>query len=1029
MGTSTELRVLGSLAVDVDGVARPLGGPKSQQLLSVLIAHLGYPVSSDRLVEALWPDHTPKSATATVQSHISRLRAMLRPGFKIVREQAGYRLVAEGGQLDATQFEALHDHSSTLDPIDRGPILREALDLWHGPAFSTCADLPEVRSEAIRLDELRLVATDRWAEAELANGDPVAMIGELEALVSRHPLRESYRRLLMAALYRCGRQADALRQATQFRELMREESGLEPSSTIRELEAQILGDDPRLRHPRSGGGSTATAATIGGLAGRGLLGATSFIGRDPDVDALAAVLADEPLVTVVGTGGVGKTRLAMRVAATVCERFADGVVVVELGSQRDPSGMAQVIARALDIQPYQFRTIESTIQDHLASVTALLLLDNCEHLLDAVAPLVDRLRSSCSDLRILTTSREPLGLPGEYVHVLAPLDVPAADADVADKHRSAAVQLFAARAASATPGFVLTDANVDVVADICRRLEGLPLGLELATARLRTMGLGTLAVRVNQRTEMPGQTQRGADARHRSLHGLVEWSYDLLTPVERAVFEQLAVFAGGFDLAAAEAVCSVDAPDVDSDDPAATPVLSHVASLADKSMIVFDPARSRYRILEPLREFGLARLAEHGQVAATEARHVDWFLGLARAGAVGLDGPDEATWSNDLDLEFDNFRAAHLAAVRRGDACRALSLVTALGEFAIRRVQYEIMTWAEISTELAGAERDPEYATAVGLAAYGRFVKGDTAAAVALARRAIGGAGAGDGNGGAGDGDGGAGDVTRSGLPERVLGNALFYLEQPEAAQTWMTRMSTSARLAGSPARIAHALYMRSVAETSVGEGIRGAILAGEAWESARQAGSPTAEAQANYALGLALENADPADALAHLELASALAAGAGNRWVEAFSLTEVHWLQARQGDHLNALRGFARVIDLWYRGGDWANQWLTLRRLLAIFIDLGALRPATVLHGAISAVGAAHAMPFEPTDAEHLVHNLGHLRAELEPSVFVEAVRSGASMTDREIVGFARQQISLLISGPPEIGDRDAVQPVASRP
>ena len=250
-------------------------------------------------------------------------------------------------------------------------------------------------------------------------------------------------------------------------------------------------------------------------------------------------------------------------------------------------------------------------------------------------------------------------------------------------------------------------------------------------------------------------------------------------------------------------------------------------------------------------------------------------------------------------------------------------------------MQYEITTWAEASLTLTDVTGDSNLPTAIGLAGYGRFVRGDMAGAVDLAERAV-----------AIDA---AVGVSTSGLPERVLGNASFYMERTDEALWWMGRMLESARRSENKGRVAHALYMGSVAATSAGDGIRGAILAGEAREAAADAGSPTALAQANYALGLALEGVDPADALAHLEQASTFAKRARNRWIEAFSLTEVHWLQAKSGDRLSALHGYAEVIDLWHRGGDWANQWLSLRRVLAILIDAGALETATVLHEALS--------------------------------------------------------------------------------
>lgn len=977
-----ELQVLGGLVLRVDGETRPLGGPKPQQLLSVLVAHRHHPVSSDRLIETLWGDRPPKSATATVQSRISRLRAVLPTEFSIALDPAGYRLETPDDAVDSVRFEALLARCQTLTAHESVPVLESALALWHGPAYGQYADLAEVYGEAVRLDELRLVATDEWAEARIATGDPAPMVGELEALVSLHPLRECYWRLLMLALYRTGRQGEALRRAREFREMLGKDLGLDVSPAVQELESKILLDDPTLR-PAGGPRKERRTNTV--LAPQ-LLGVTSFIGRDPDVASLSEAVRDQPVITVTGPGGVGKTRLAMRVASSVMDAFDDGVTVVELAPLRDPSGVAQVIAHALDIQQRQYRTIESTIEDHLASTNCLLVLDNCEHLIDALAPLVDRLRSSCPRLRILATSREPLGLAGEYVEVLDPLSLPTSDAVTAEEIRgSAAVELFVSRAGAATRGFSLTDDNATAVAEICRRLDGLPLAVELAAARLRSMGIGALTERLSRRTELLGQTQRGADGRQRSLHHLVEWSYDLLEPQERKVFEQLAVFAGGFDLSAAEAVCSVGV--------ASTPTLGTLASLVEKSMVVFvDPGPPRYRLLEPLREFGLDRLARAGILETVEDHHLSWFVDLAERGAIGLDGPDEPSWSIALDRNLENFRAAHLTALRRDDADNALRLVVALYELGFRRVLYEMESWADASAALPGAHGHPDRPTVLAVSAYGRFVRGDMEAAISLALEAI------DGT-----------ELSNSGLAERVLGNSYFYMEQVEEGMAWMDRMLDSARQAESKARIAHDLYMCSVAETSLGNGIRGAVLAGEAKTAAEVVQSPTAHAQADYALGLALEITDPNEALSHLERASVVAAAAGNRWIEAFALTEVHWLKAKRGEHLNALIGYADVVDTWYRGGDWANQWLSLRRVLGILIDLGALEAAAVLHGSLTAVGVAHALPFVPADAERLSENVAQLRSRLGPANFADAVRRGASMKDGEIVSFVKQQIAVL--------------------
>jgi predicted ATPase len=982
---SPELRVLGGLVLHAEGASLPFGGPKAQQLLSVLVAHRRHPVSSDRLVEALWGEQPPKSAAATVQSQVSRLRSALPVDFSIELDPGGYRLETPDDGIDALRFEASMARARTLATAESVPVLESALALWHGPAYGRCAELAEVHGEAVRLDELRLVATDAWAEARIDTGDPAPMVGELEALVDLHPLRECYWRLLMLALYRTGRQGEALRRADQFRKLLGQDLGLDVSPAVQELESMILTDDPSLR---PGGGPSTERRARAPLAPQ-LLGVTTFIGRDPDVAALSDALRDQPLMTVTGPGGVGKTRLAMRVAGRASSTFDDGVIVVEFAPLRDAAGAAQVIAHALDIQQRHYRTIESTIEDHLASTNHLLVLDNCEHVTDTIAPLVDRLRSSCPRLRILATSRAPLGLAGEYVEVLAPLSLPAPDATTAEEIRgSAAVELFVSRAGAATREFTLTDDNASVVAEICRHLDGLPLAVELAAARLRSMGIDVLAERLSQRTELLGQTQRGADGRQRTLHHLVEWSHDLLDPLEQEVFEQLAVFAGGFDLSAAEAVCSVEG--------AGTPTLGTLAGLVEKSMVVFvDPGPPRYRMLEPLREFGLDRLRERGTLEAVEDRHLGWFVQLAERGAVGLDSPDEPSWSIALDRDFENLRSAHLTALRRDDADSALRLVASLYEFAFRRVRYEVESWADASAALPGADDHPDRATALGVSAYGRFVRGDMEAAIGLAREAIGGD-----------------EMSDHGLAERVLGNSYFYMEHTDEGVAWMDRMMESARRADSKARIAHGLYMRSVADTSVGDGIRGAVRAGEAKAAAEVIQSPTAHAQADYALGLALESTDPDEALSHLERASVLAAEAGNRWIEAFALTEVHWLRANHGERLAALRGYADVVDTWYRGGDWANQWLSLRRVLGIFIDLGALEAAAVLHGSLAAVGASDALPFEPADAVRLSENVDQLRSSLGPAVFADAVRRGASMKDGEIVSYVKEQIAVLTSG-----------------
>jgi predicted ATPase len=547
------------------------------------------------------------------------------------------------------------------------------------------------------------------------------------------------------------------------------------------------------------------------------------------------------------------------------------------------------------------------------------------------------------------------------------------------------VQLFLDRAVAARPGFETTDENIPALAELCRRLDGLPLALELAAARLRSLGPEAIVERLDQRFRILDAGPHRGDQRHRTLGDLVGWSYELLTGPEQTVFQRLSKFAGGFDLRAAEAVCS------DEDD-----TLEVILALVDKSMIqVADPDEPRYQLLETLREFGHARLEAAGDADRLADAHLRWFLAMAEQAAIGLTGPDEAGWSRRIDRDFDNLRAAHAHAVRVGDADAALRIVASLREFAFRRIRYELTTWAAASIAIPTADAHPRYPVVLAVVAYGHFVRGDLEAAVTTAQDAV----------LAAERLG----VTTSGLAERALANALFYRGRPDDAIDLMAKMVASARDGGSPARLAHALYMRSVAETSVGRSVPGAAMAGEAQAVASSCSSPTAKAQAMYALGLALEGTDASQSLELLRSSADVAAAAGNRWIESFARTEVWWLEARMGDPLAGLAGSAAVIENWYRGGDWASQWLSLRHVFGILYQLDDHRAAAILHGALTAAGAAYALPFEPADAERLDALVSTLRTQLGPEPFAVAVREGAAMPDADLVAFVLRRIAAL--------------------
>lgn len=971
------VNVLGSLDVRRRGHPLPIEGVKRRELLAVLVAARGDTVSVDRLCESLWGADPPQSARASLQSHVSRLRGGLQPELDVVAGSGGYALDLSGAVVDAVRFEALIHEGREAASVEA---LEEAIGLWRGDAFAGFADLPWVRGEALRLEELRMGATERWIEARLGAGEEEGVIGELESLVAGHPLRERFWRQLMVALHRTGRQAEALRRAGDLRTMLRDDLGLDPSPAVQALEAQILADDPSLLAARAGTRRRSTSAPL-------TREPTSLIGRDADVAAVLDALLTRPLVTICGPGGVGKTRLALRAATTGKARYNAGVVVVELAPLRDPDATTQLVARALDVEQRQHRSLEATVEEFLQDKSLLLILDNCEHVLAAVAPVVDRLRQRCAGVTVLATSREPLGLPGEYVHLLSPLGVPVPGTETLREIADApAVQLFVDRARAARPDFRLDEPDALAVAEICRRLDGLPLAVELAAARVRTMGTRSLAGRLDQRFALLAGEGKIAEHRHRTLHHLVEWSYDLLRPAEQGAFAQLSVFAGSFGLEAAESVCLRAAE-------GSSEAVGLLVNLVDKSMVqMVDPDEPRYRLLETLRDFGQERLRSAGELDQLEARHRRWYVALAERAEEGLDGAEEGTWSNRVDRELDNFRAAHATAVRSGDVECATRLVVALREFSFRRIRYEITAWAESTAQMSGFDNEPLAPLVLAVIAYGQWVRGDLQAAIELAARS-------------------RERQERAGRPPdvlalRVLGNALFYCGRTDEALIAMEDMVMAARQSGSAPCIAHALYMRSVAQTSVGDPVSGAALAADAELAAVRCGSPTATAQAFYAKGLALRSVDPDEAERALHRAAELGQIAGNRWISAFALTEVHWLSAQRGQLVDGLRGFADVIESWYRGGDWANQWLSLRHVFGILIGLEAHEAAAVLHGALVAVGAAYALPFEPADAQRLSGEVEVLRELLAPEAFAAAVRAGAAMTDSQIVTYVQAEI-----------------------
>ena len=516
------LCVLGSISVNgPDQRPVALGGEKPRRLLAMLVLHRNTVVGVDRIMEAMWGDDVPDTAVATLHSYVSRLRRLLPAPVQVVSEAPGYRLAVGPGITDADRFEA--GLAVALDVLDRSPAaaldaLDDALAQWKGDAFAEFADEWWAQAEVTRLTELRLHARESRLAALLALGLDERAAGEAEAITADHPWRERPWRILVVALHRAGRQGEALRRAGEYRARLREEMGLDPSAEFVRLERDVATDATSVR-------TAAPAAAA--IADDG----PPLVGREHDEARVFALCGERRLVTLLGPGGIGKTRLGRRVA--VHSQRATGVraEVVELAPVRDGDGVAGAVATQLAVQTQQGRSVTESVLDLLGSNPLLLVLDNCEHVLDTIAGFVERLLRVCPQVRILATSREPLGLPAETVYKVPALPTVAAGDDL---RHAPAVALFLQRAMDANPDFVADDDTIAAVADVCRRLDGVPLAIELAAARTRSLSPAEIAERLDDRFGLLAGSSRVSDERHRSLKDLVDWSYDLLDRVDAA---------------------------------------------------------------------------------------------------------------------------------------------------------------------------------------------------------------------------------------------------------------------------------------------------------------------------------------------------------------------------------------------------------------------------------------------------------------------------------------------------------------
>ena len=714
-----KFRLLGRLEVDADGVDLTPVRPKQRALLALLLLRAGEVVAIDELVEGLWGPRPPDTAQKALHGHISALRKRLGAE-RIETRPPGYRLrLAADDELDAHRFEQVVAAAQTDGPSTRSRKLREVLALFRGEPLSDFRYEEFAAPEAVRLEELRLTVVEEQVEAELELGRHAEIVPQLERLVVEHPLRERMRAQLMLALYRTGRQADALQAFQEARTRLVDELGLDPGPELQRLEQQILNHDSELAAPRA-------------LSARANLPRqpTPLIGRERELEEVTDLLRrpDVRLVTLTGTGGTGKTRLAVQAAAALVDTFADGVVFVGLASLQDPDLVLPTAAQALGVGAMSGETLAEDLARALPNRELLLVLDNFEHLL-AAAPSVADMAATADGVKLLVTSRAPLRLSAEHVYPVSPLATPAGVEDVERLLQCESVALFETRAQAVRPDFAVTAANAGAVADVCRALDGLPLSIELAASRVGALPPAAMRRRLDHALELLVGGARDAPERQRTLRATIDWSYELLEQAEQRLFVRLAVFAGGCTIEAAQDVCGDDHEIVDG-----------LASLTDKGLVRLEGSdeEPRFTMLETIREYALERLEDSGEAPGRRRRHADYFFALAEEAEPNLIGPgSDAEWLDRLERDNANLRAALDWLEASDESEDGLRLAAALGRFW-RRKRHLGEGRRRLESALRGADR-PATARAKALdAAAGIAVMcGDIAAGGRWAREAL----------------------------------------------------------------------------------------------------------------------------------------------------------------------------------------------------------------------------------------------------------------------------------------------------
>jgi predicted ATPase/DNA-binding SARP family transcriptional activator len=874
-----DVRVLGPIEARSDDEVIVLGSRAQRTLLAALVLARGRSVATSELVDLLWNGDPPATSHNALKSHVSRLRRSLRTDV-VAAQPPGYALTVSPEQLDVHRFERGVPEADTVTEIDR------LLAMWRGPPYGDMAAHEHFAGEVARLEELHARGRLRRAELLSTAGRVEEAAAAYTELVGGDPLREAAWIGLVRALHAAGRQADAVAEARRYREHA-SAVGLEPSPRFLEAEHELF--------------TTAAPAVVTRRPSSAVPDRlASIVGRQRELEEVEGLLNRRRLVTLVGPGGVGKTTLALEAARHVGDDLRDGVWVVTLADIDDAASVVPAIVRAVGAPVRE--PLDRSLAHYLAGRQALLVVDNAEHVREAVRSVLPRLFAGAERLRVLVTGRQPLDVAGEVVVPVQPLD------------RQAAVELLNQRAHDA--GAPIPSGQQELASEICDRLDRLPLAIEMAAARLRGLGLIDLAEHLDERLRLLHSAEGG---RHETLATVVGWSYDLLDADGRSLLEQLSVFVGAFDLAAADAVC--DVPDV----------TAGVADLVDRSLVyrIVDDGRAHFQLLETVRSFAVERSRATRTRRATLERFVRYHVDLAERIEAGLRGPDEAAWANLLDRQLPDLEAAHAHALQLEDVDAAVRIASAPFVFVYHRLRADVGAWADATLPLARRTDHPGTSAVAAVAALNRLHRGDLDGAGALLVDLP--------------------DEPVARHAHEVLGDLHTYRGELDAALEHFRRAERSARRADDRFTVLHSRGSQSIVLGYAGRVDDGLELVEAVRREAASERLAIASAWCDYAEGELLADAEPDRAVELVERAVEVADRAGWWMLAGVGRLTVSSLRARTVDPVDAIPGFERLIRHWEGLGDETHQWTTLRNLVELFVRLGAHAPAARLIGAVS--------------------------------------------------------------------------------